>query len=51
MDLYTAQAQASSPASGWKTALMVIVVAAGLVLGAILGLIGALSLGLIEFNC
>lgn len=51
MDIYTAEAQQSSRASGWKAALKVLVVAAGLVLGAILGLFGALYFGLIDFSC
>ncbi|WP_201314866.1 hypothetical protein [Dyella sp. EPa41] len=51
MDSYTTQAQQASRASGWKVALKVIVAAVGLVLGAILGLFGALCFGLIDFRC
>jgi uncharacterized protein involved in exopolysaccharide biosynthesis len=49
MDLYTAEAQ-QSPSSG-KAALKVIVIAVGLVLGAILGLFGAFYFGLINIEC
>lgn len=51
MDLYTAQAQQEIHGSGWKAVFKVIVVAAGLVLGAILGLVGALYFGLIDISC
>jgi hypothetical protein len=51
MDLYTAQAQQEIHGSGWKAVFKVIVVAVGLVLGAMLGLVGALYFGLIEFVC
>ncbi|ULU27624.1 hypothetical protein [Dyella terrae] len=51
MDLHTAEAQPSSQGSGWKIALKVIVIAVGLVLGAILGLFGAFYFGLIDIRC
>lgn len=51
MDIHTAQAQQPSHTSGWKAALTVIVIAIGLVLGAILGLFGALFFGLIDIRC
>ena len=51
MDIYTAEAQQASRGSGWKAALKVIVIAVGLVLGAILGVIGAFYFGLIEIRC
>lgn len=51
MDMYTAQAQQEIHESGWKAVLKVIVVAVGLVLGAFLGLVGALYFGLIDITC
>lgn len=51
MDLHSAQAQQEIHGSGWKAALKVIVVAVGLVLGAFLGLVGALYFGLIDISC
>lgn len=51
MDITTAEAQQASRASGWRVALKVIVIAVGLVLGAIVGLFGALYFGLIDFRC
>jgi hypothetical protein len=50
MDLHTAQAQQHT-GSGWKSALMVVLIAVGLVLGAFLGLVGALFFGLIPLEC
>lgn len=51
MDIHTAETLQLSRASGWKAALTIIVVAVGLVLGAVLGLIGALYFGFIDFRC
>lgn len=51
MDIHTADALQPSWTLGWKATLTIIVVAVGLVLGAILGLVGALYFGLIDFRC
>lgn len=51
MDLYTAEAQQASHGSGWKIALKIIVIAVGLVLGAIIGVIGAFYFGLADIEC
>lgn len=51
MAIHTAEALQPSRSSGWKAALTIIVVAVGLVLGAVLGVIGALYFGLIDFRC
>ncbi|WP_172461854.1 hypothetical protein [Dyella jiangningensis] len=51
MAIHVADALQPSRASGRKAALTIIVVAVGLVLGAVLGVIGALYFGLIDFRC
>jgi hypothetical protein len=51
MAIDTVEAQARTYHSGWRIALKLLVIVVGLVLGVILGAVGALYTGLITISC
>lgn len=51
MDPHAVETPKRTANTGWRTLLTVIVVAVGLLCGAVLGLFGAFSLGLLQIRC